>query len=208
MPAVTAHDRYFMPLFGAAVGCAWLALLLWEPRPTAAISTHDWTASGLAGSLCAGLPAGRGPGAGAAVRARLGRDDGRHDAADDPAAGGAVPSHDSHPQRRRCADPAAAGRLPRRLGRLRPRCPPAGPRAAGPGAPVGVAHLQRLADQRRHPAGGRAVPVLGPQAALPPGLPGAAAVPARPLAGSAATAGERPPGAGARDLLRRLLLGS
>ena len=58
MPAVTAHDRYFMPLFGAAVGCAWLALLLWDASPYSRYLAHDWTSLGLAGSLCAGLPAG------------------------------------------------------------------------------------------------------------------------------------------------------
>ena len=60
------------------------------------------------------------------------------------------------PHRRRALTPAAARRLSRRLARLRPRRPPAGPRPAGPGAAVGMAHLQWLADRRRGPAGGRA----------------------------------------------------
>lgn len=57
MPAVTAHDRYFMPLFGAAVACAWLALLLWDASPYSRYLAHDWISLGLAGSLCAALPA-------------------------------------------------------------------------------------------------------------------------------------------------------
>lgn len=58
MAAVTPHDRYFVPLFGGAVACAWAALLVWDSSPYARYLDHDWANLGLVGNLCASLPMG------------------------------------------------------------------------------------------------------------------------------------------------------
>lgn len=58
MATITPHDRYFVPLFGGAVACAWAALLVWDGSPYARYLAHDWTNLGLVGDLCASLPMG------------------------------------------------------------------------------------------------------------------------------------------------------
>ena len=55
---MTPHDRWFVPLFGGAVGCAWLSLLVWDVSPYARYLDHDWTRLGIAADLCAALPNG------------------------------------------------------------------------------------------------------------------------------------------------------
>lgn len=58
MVALTPHDRWFVPLFLAAVALAWLALAAWSASPYAQYVQHDWTQLAVMASLCASLPAG------------------------------------------------------------------------------------------------------------------------------------------------------
>ena len=53
------HRRVFLPVLGALVGLAWLALWAWARSPYGRYMDHgDWTASGPAAFLCRVVPAG------------------------------------------------------------------------------------------------------------------------------------------------------
>ena len=55
---LTPHDRWFVPIFGAMVALAWVALGVWDLSPYATYLRHDWTQLGIAAGLCTALPAG------------------------------------------------------------------------------------------------------------------------------------------------------
>jgi len=57
-PALTPHDRLFVPLFVGTMLLAWLALAVWDMSPYARYLDHDWTRLGMAAGLCAAMPAG------------------------------------------------------------------------------------------------------------------------------------------------------
>jgi predicted metal-binding membrane protein len=51
---------WFTPIMGALIGVSWVALLLWEQSPYGRYLDHgNWTAIGLAGTVCRIVPAGR-----------------------------------------------------------------------------------------------------------------------------------------------------
>src|ERR1700674_5310687 len=54
-----ASQGAFMPLMGALVALAWVALVIWERSPYGRYLDHgNWTEIGLAATLCRALPAG------------------------------------------------------------------------------------------------------------------------------------------------------
>ena len=59
MVGAAHHRRVFLPVLGALVGLAWLALWAWARSPYGRYMDHgDWTASGPAAFLCRVVPAG------------------------------------------------------------------------------------------------------------------------------------------------------
>ena len=58
-PGISRHQRVFLPVLGALVALAWMALWAWTRSPYGRYLEHgDWTASGPAAFLCRVVPAG------------------------------------------------------------------------------------------------------------------------------------------------------
>src|SRR5271166_6698078 len=56
--SVSPYDVVFLPVLGAVVVIAWVALAIWSASPYGRYVSHDWTNPVLAAYMCAALPAG------------------------------------------------------------------------------------------------------------------------------------------------------